>query len=108
MSKENNSVVIKYKTGQEFCHCCEQKLPEVKISQVREFQISNHDLFNYAPWKELIEYGDDLEECVKEFVYDTISFFSVNSYETILVDKSEFSKVEQFILNAVKQEGYYG
>lgn len=50
----------------------------------------------------VIEYRTRKEYCIiREYVYETISFFATSSYDRIIIEDSEFEKVKQFILNEI-------
>lgn len=91
------SVVVKYKTQKDYCSCCDQELPNPKVSN-GEFEISKEDVLSWTDWEHYIEYPEDLDGVVSQFVYEVISFHSVGSYERIIVDESEEKRVEEFIL----------
>lgn len=96
------SVIVKYRTRKDYCNCCEQKIPNPKTSELQEFKFNKVDIQGCGyDWKEVVEFEDDLQEIVREYVYDTIRFFATSSYEVIIIDGSEFEKVKQFILNEV-------
>lgn len=98
----NPTIVIEYRTQKDYCQCCEQKLPSPQISEIREFELNP---MRYRDWREVIEWEDDLQEIIREYVYDTIRFFAVSSFDNILIENSEFDKVKQFILsNVTKNE----
>lgn len=97
-----STVIINYKTRKDYCHCCEQKLPNAKTSGNREFVISKDDVMGSRDWKEVLEFEDDFQSIVEEYIYETISFFATNSYEKIFIENSEFEKVKQLIKHAVQ------
>lgn len=98
----NRTIIIEYKMREDYCQCCNQKLPDSKISGIRELEISKENLMeHFGDLKGLMEFEEDLEEIISEFVYETISFFATNSYENIIIENSEFDKVKQFILKEV-------
>lgn len=101
---EENKVTVEYKTQKQYCHCCGQKLEELKISEVREFYFSKENFLEWLPQEDWImeaECDDELLEMVEEFVCETISFFATSSDVTILIDNSEFEKVKKFVLEKV-------
>lgn len=96
-----STVIIEYRTRKDYCQCCYQKLPNPKTSDIRDFELSKQNLIEYGNWKEIAEFEEDLEEVVRDYIYNTISFFATSSYENILIENSEFDKVKEFILNEV-------
>ncbi|MDF2902387.1 MAG: hypothetical protein K0S25_25 [Bacillus sp. (in: firmicutes)] len=97
-----NSVVIEYRTRKDYCHCCDQKLSNPKISEIREFEFNKDNLLSWGDWKDIAEFEEDLRECVRDYVCETISFFATNSSEKLIISPSEFGKVQQFVLNTIK------
>ncbi|MGG3890266.1 hypothetical protein [Metabacillus fastidiosus] len=95
----SKKVVVEYKTKRDYCHCCNQKLPEAKVSEMRKFELSKENFLEWTDdWDEIAKY-DDLGCVVEEFVYETIDFYTTSSYESIVIDGSEFDKINQFVLN---------
>ena len=96
------SITIKYRTRKDHCKWCDQKLHESKTSEVRERNFTKGNLLEWTDdWKEIAEFEEDLQECVREFVYETISFFATSHEDRLLIENSEFDKVKQFILDEV-------
>ncbi|MET3505485.1 hypothetical protein [Halalkalibacter oceani] len=102
MKKESNFVILEYKTLKAYCHCCNQKLPNVKTSDLKQFKFTANVVLEWTEWKEVIEFEEDFDECVREYVYVTIGFFATNPDDKILIKDSEFDKVKQLILSVVK------
>jgi hypothetical protein len=94
-------ISIKYRRQKFYCQCCEQKLPKPKTSDVKEFEFDTKHIADWADWKDIAEFEEDLQACVEEYVYDTIRFFATSSDEKILIEPSEIDKMKQFILNNV-------
>lgn len=97
----DQTVIVKYQTRIEYCQCCEQKLPNTKISDIREFEFSKENLMSWTDWREVAEFEEDLDAIVQEYVYETISFFATSSGTKILIDDNEFEKVKEFILKEI-------
>ncbi|WP_433943485.1 hypothetical protein [Paenibacillus sp. SN-8-1] len=94
----NPNVSIKYQVKKVYCSCCNQKLPEPKTRD-SEFKISKETALSWTDWDGMeTEY---IEDMIPEFVHETISFFATDSFERITVDKGEFERVKEFILNEV-------
>lgn len=98
----DKKVVVEYKTKQDFCQCCNQKIPEPKTSTSREFEFNKKNAIHWLgnDWKD-IEDEEELDELVEEYVYSTISFFATSSDAKLLIDKNEIEKVKKFILEEV-------
>lgn len=97
----NPTVTVQYKTQQHYCHCCHQKLPEVKTSKLMEFKISKEGALNWVDWNVVSVYPEDMESLVPEYIRETISFHTAESDEQILVEDSEIEIVKKFILSEV-------
>ena len=91
-------ITVNYQTRKDYCNCCEQKLPNAKISEMKEFDFDKKSLMSWGDWNELAQYDDDLNDCVEQYVCETIGFFAESSTERILVNESELVKVKEFIL----------
>lgn len=103
MNQDNNSITIEYRTRKDYCQCCDQKLSNPKISEIREFEFNQKNLLSWGSWDEIAEFPEDLRECVRDYVCETIRFFATDSSEKLIISVSEFSKVEQFVLSIVKK-----
>lgn len=98
----DKKVTVKYQTRKEYCQCCERKLDNPTTSEVREFHISKGDILSWSnEWKDIVEFEDDLNEIVMEFVYETIRFFATSYSDRLVIESSEFEKVKQFVLQEV-------
>ena len=93
----NQTIVVKYQTKKNYCSCCDQKLPQAEISKIREIEFSKEIALNWVNWNEVVEFPEDMESMVPEFIHETISFFATNSYEKIIIEDSEVEKVKEFI-----------
>jgi hypothetical protein len=97
----SKSVVINYKTRREYCPCCEQKLPNPKTSETKEFEFTKESAMNWcSDWNAVVQDKDDFQSVVQDFVSETIDFFATTE-DRLLIDKSEIEKVKKFILKAV-------
>ncbi len=95
-------VGIQYQTVKTHCHCCEQKLLKPIKSDLKTFWFREKDILEWdRVWKDVVEYEEDFIDCVKEFVYETVSFYSVDSLDTLIIKESEIKKVKQFILEEI-------
>jgi hypothetical protein len=101
----NQTVVVEYKTRKDYCQCCDQKLPNPKVSEIREFEFNKENLKSWTDWKEVAEFEEDLKDIVIEYVCETIRFFAMSSDDRLLIGDSEFDKVRKFILEVVKENG---
>jgi hypothetical protein len=96
----SKTIVVKYRTKKSYCQCCDQKLPKPKISEDKEFEFSLDRTKEWVNWKEIAEFDDELGDIVNDYVYQTISFFAT-SYDGLIIENSEFSKVKKFILDEI-------
>jgi hypothetical protein len=98
----DKTVIIKYQIKKTYCSCCGQKLPDPEVSNEREFIISLEDAIEWVDWNSAVKADDDFHAMVEEFVYNAISFWiSFDADDHLLIDKSEFQKVEKFILKNI-------
>lgn len=99
-------ITVKYQTVEEYCRCCDQKLPEPKVSDVREFDFSDEDLLGHKEIECLLEDDctGDIERYVSDFMYETISFYAVSNPDaTIEFINDEMEKAMKFILKNYKK-----
>ncbi|WP_211749903.1 hypothetical protein [Paenibacillus sp. Marseille-Q4541] len=97
----NSTITVEFKTERTYCSCCRQKLEKVEVSKVRTMEFDKETALSWAPWPEIVEYPEDMERSVPEYVHETIDFFATSSYERIIVENSEIEKVKQWIINDV-------
>ena len=97
----NSTIDINYRTRKEYCQCCNQKLPNVKTSEIKEFEFDKDILKTAVNWEEFAEFEEDLQDIIREYIYETISFFATRSDERLIIDNKEFEKVKQFIYDEV-------
>jgi hypothetical protein len=97
----SKTIVVKYRTKKSYCQCCDQKLPKPKISADKEFEFGLERTKEWVDWKEIAEFDEDLGDIVNDYVYQTISFFSTNSYDDLIIENSEYAKVKKFILEEI-------
>jgi hypothetical protein len=100
-SEERQSVIVNYQIQKEYCSCCKQQLPSTETSKVKEFEIDKETTMCWNNWNETAEFPEDLDGLVNDFIHDTISFFTVNSYEKIVFKDSEVEKVKEFIMKII-------
>jgi len=65
---------------------------------------SPDDCYAWMPeesWKMEAEDETELDRIIEKFVYDTLEFFTVSSYENIIIEEIEIEKVKQFILENI-------
>lgn len=96
-----STIVVEYKTQKQYCPCCHQKLEKAEVSKVRTMVFDKKTALSFAPWKEIAECPEEVEDIVPEYVYETISFFATNSNEKIIVEENEIEKVKAWILSDV-------
>lgn len=96
-----STIAVEYKTQKKYCSCCHQKLEKPEVSKVKTMTFSKDTALSWAPWPEIVEYPEEMESLVPEYVHETISFFSADSYEKIIVENSEIEKVKTWLINEV-------
>jgi hypothetical protein len=90
-----------YKTQREYCPCCNQKLPNPKTSDYKEFMFTKESAQEWCDaWGDIAKY-DDIHSTIEDFVSETISFFAMNSSDRLLIEDSEFNKVKEFVQKEV-------
>jgi hypothetical protein len=94
----SDTLTVKYKTEQTSCGCCHQKLPTPKMSKAREFTISKSGAMEWTDWESAVEYQEDFESMVPDYIYDTINFHALDSHEHLVIEDSEIEKVKEFLL----------
>ncbi len=103
MKISNEKITIKYQTAKEYCSCCSREFEIPEFGEVREFDITLRDLFDWADWKSLTEvHDDDIAESVNEYIYDTIRFYALNSNEILKLVDGEVDKVTSKVLEEIK------
>ncbi|MCR6108672.1 hypothetical protein HXA34_20465 [Salipaludibacillus agaradhaerens] len=98
------TVTVEYRTRKHYCHCCDQKIENPKTSEVRDFNFSKDSCLEWLSqehWITEAEYEDELNQTIKEFVYETIGFFATSSSTKIIIDNHELEKVKKFVLEEV-------
>jgi len=98
---DEKNIVIKYKIQRNYCSCCNQKLPQPKISDAKDFRIREKDAVEWADWQSAAEYSEDIDMMVPEFVLEIIDFWAGDSLTKVIIEKSEIDKVKDFILQEV-------
>lgn len=91
-------VIVKYQTEKHYCSCCDQKLQNPVLSKVKEFKFDKERALQWTNWNEAVEYPEDIESMVGDFVYETISFYAADSFVKIIIDDGEIARVKEFIL----------
>jgi len=98
------SVVVTYQTQQTYCRCCNQSLAQEKVSAPMQIAITKETALSWSEWNDIVDYPEDLDGIVYEFVRETIYFYSATSYEKLLIDDAEYEKVKEFILKEVVEQ----
>lgn len=96
------SVTVEYTTQTLYCSCCNQPLKEAKVSEVQKalFTVETAESWSDA-WPEIVKYPEDMDDIIADFVYETISFWAVDSNRRILIEDGEYEKVKQLILSEI-------
>ncbi|WP_099301955.1 hypothetical protein [Bacillus sp. Marseille-P3800] len=100
-----NYLTLEYRTKWDVCQCCDQRLPAEKSSNVREFDFHEENILDWGNWRDFMEDEEEFSEMVQEYVVNTIDFFATSSDEKILIEESEFNKMEEFIKGIVQMNG---
>lgn len=90
-------IEISYRTHKTVCGCCGQKLESPVHSDIRKYKITDDLLDEYFDWKEALQYEDDITSLADEFIFETISFFSLNTYESLELCEGELEKLIKYI-----------
>lgn len=101
---ENEKVTVQYVTQRAHCTCCRQKLPQLETSAERHFKISARDVIDWAEediWRDISESPEELDDMVREFTYEIISFHAADLSDEVVIGKSELDKVKEFISREV-------
>lgn len=98
---ENESIIVTYKTQKSYCPCCNQMLPQVETSGPKNFEIAKETAECWTDWDTVAEFPEDMDSLVDEFIHETISFFSVNTLEKIIIEDSQVDKVREWILTVI-------
>jgi hypothetical protein len=64
---------------------------------VNQFEFSKRGASHWTDWDAYAEYPDELESVVPEYVYETLRFFAVSSYDKLSVEDSEIQKVKEWL-----------
>jgi hypothetical protein len=100
----NQKVTVEYRTRKNYCSCCGQRIENPETSHERYFHFSKENFLEWMEqeyWKSEAENDVELNEIIREFVYETINFFATSSDTKILIDDSEFVKVRKFVLEEI-------
>lgn len=95
MKKKKDRFTIKFHVQKEFCHCCNRKLDEVKMSEIREFDFYERQLREDINWKLYDE--SELEEVVRGYVSDIVEFFSVDTYDRLVLPEGEVDRMVEYV-----------
>lgn len=105
MELVNEKIIIKYQTAKEYCSCCSREFEIPEYGEVREFEITLGDLFKWTEWESLVEVHDeDVRDVVAEYLFDTISFYALNSNEKLKIVDGETNRVAAMILKTIEKE----
>lgn len=94
-------VIVNYVTKRAYCSCCHQKLPQIETSKEKQFTIRKGDITDWAEqetWDSASESTDDLMDMVREFTNEIIHFHAADMQDNVVIEKSEFGKVMEFII----------
>ena len=100
----DKTITVKYRTKKTYCNCCGQEIENAKTSDVREFNFDKEDCLTWLSqegWEVEATCEDGFQDLIREFVYETISFFATSSDTKIIIEDSEFEKMKKFVLEEV-------
>lgn len=100
----DDKITLKYQTRKEFCSCCDRNFDDAELGEVREFDVSLEDVFNWTEWDYYFEYedADEMRDSVDECIYNMISFYAVGSNEVMRLCDGELDKIVQVIVDKYK------
>ncbi|OKP91404.1 hypothetical protein [Paenibacillus sp. P32E] len=99
-----SEITVNYVTQRAHCKCCEQRLPQVETSKVKQFTIKTEDVTDWAEhemWESSYVCPDEFTEMVSEFTNETIQFFAADMFDHVVMEKTELDKVKEFIMREV-------
>lgn len=92
----DDRITVKYQTQKEFCRCCDRELEDVEVSEMREFDFYLKQLKEDINWK-LYDEECELDEVIRDYVYETIDFYAVNTYDRLILPKEELNKILEYV-----------
>lgn len=90
-------ITINYQVIEEYCPRCKHSAKDPKPSGVRTFSFTEENILSAREWKRYKDSPEVFDEKVKEYVYDTIDFYAVDSNALILLEPEELDKISLFI-----------
>ncbi|OMF30935.1 hypothetical protein [Paenibacillus sp. FSL H8-0259] len=99
-----SEITVNYVTQRSHCECCEQRLPQVETSKVKQFMIKTEDVTDWAKleyWESSYVGADEFFDMVREFTNETIQFFAADMYDHVVIEKTELERVNEFIVREV-------
>ncbi|MET4562197.1 hypothetical protein ABIA69_003383 [Lysinibacillus parviboronicapiens] len=104
MNISNDKLTIKYQTAEEYCRCCNREFKELEYGEVREFDITLKQLFEWADWTTIDNiYHEEIENVVEEYLHNTISFYSTSVNERIRFCDGGVDRIQQLVLVEIKK-----
>lgn len=99
-----SEITVNYVTKKSHCECCEQRLPQVETSKVKQFTIKLEDVTDWAEhesWESSYVSPDEFTDMVREFTYEIIHFHAADMFDRVVIEKTELDKVKEFIMREV-------
>lgn len=93
-----DKIIVKYQIQKEFCRCCNRDLDDAEIGEVREFDFYLKQLKEDVEWN-LYDEECELDEVIRDYVYETIDFYAVNTYDRLILPKEELNKISEHVKN---------
>lgn len=99
-----SEITVNYVTRRSHCECCEQRLPQVKTSKVKQFTIKPDDVTDWAEhemWESSYVDPEEFSEMVSEFTNEIIQFHAADMFDSIVIEKTELDRMNEFITREV-------
>lgn len=105
MKVSSEIITIKYQTAKEYCSCCSREFDIPEFGEVREFDVTLKSFFEWADWSSEYEVDDeDVAETVREYLFDTISFYALSGTEILKICEGEEWKVIDLVIEAISNK----
>lgn len=100
--------IIKYQIQKESKFSCENDFRGEEPSEVMEFSTSLNTIFKYARWDVLRDIRDeDVADAVKEYLYNTITFYEVPSFHELILLDGELQHITKKVREEIKRLSHF-
>lgn len=99
-----SEITVNYVTQRSHCTCCEQRLPQLKTSKVKQFTIKPEDVTDWAEyeyWESSYVGPEEFAEMVREFTNEIIQFHAADMFDLVVIEKTELDRMNEFIVREV-------